>query len=151
MSKDLENYECDGQTDIFDFLEPPEGFKCDTCRFYRDRRWRIKADEPPVMFCILNATGIKPYETFSPVIDCESYKPDDNKFKCCHTCEHCNSFMVCNCELTNNGEETPNRYHREGMPECKDSSDQFSYFDCREWDICDSYKPKSRLKDVELR
>jgi len=148
MNKALENYECEGQTEIFEFIEPPEGTKCLSCRFYKDTRWRIKAGEPPVMICVLKEP--KYNRNFRRVDVCNDYMPDDNKFKCCHTCKYVNTFSLNNCELAEAGEETPNRKHIEGMPYKIDKSDDFLYFDCHEWDICDRYKAAHRYKEQEL-
>lgn len=142
--KALENYECDGQTDIFDFIEPVGGFKCKTCVYYQDLRPYRKKGDPEKMSCILEHNPL--HKSFKPVIECERYKPDSRHFKCCETCEYGNCFCEANCWLVDKeNKETPNRHHREGFPDYgKD------YHDLHEWDICDAYKMNLRYKGQEL-
>lgn len=142
MNKILDNYKCEGQTDIFDFLKQPKGyFKCDTCVYYQCLQWRRKADEPLKMTCV---RAQDPLKDFNPVIECEEYMPNSRHFKCCETCEYGNCFCEDNCWLVDKEkQDTPNRHHREGFPAYgKD------YHDLHEWDICDKYKQKN--KNVEL-
>ena len=143
MKRDkFDDYVCEGQTDIFDYLKQPKGyFKCDTCVYYRDRRWYRREGERPIMTCF---RADKPYQEFEPVTECDKYKPNSSHFKCCQTCEYGNCFCEANCWLVDKEhKETPNRRHREGFPDYgKD------YHDLHEWDICDAYKQKN--KKLEL-
>lgn len=143
MNKALENYECEGQMELEDFIAPPDNyFKCDTCVYYRDVRWFRRADDPPNMSC---SRTDRPKD-FKPVVECEHYKPDSRRFKCCETCEFGNCFCEANCWLVDKEkQDTPNRHHREGFPAYgKD------YHDLHEWDICDRYETGRNYEKVKL-
>ena len=70
MSKDLEGYECDGQTDLFDFIDPPEGYKCNDCLFYKNLQCPLREGDPKT--CVKKS----PLEQFNfkPVLECKDYK-----------------------------------------------------------------------------
>ena len=142
MASVFDNYECDGQTDIFDFLKMPKGyFKCDTCVFYNDRRVARRKGERPIMTCY---RADDPLKEFNPVTECDKYKPRSSHFKCCETCKHGNCFCVNNCWLFDKeGQEMPNRHHRDGFPQIGNG-----YNDNHEWDICDSYEQRNKKDEL---
>ena len=141
---DFESYECEGQTDIFDFINPIEGSICETCVYLQDIRAIRKPGDKPKLTCT-RCDKHNPFGRFVPPDDCNKFRPAARFYKCCDSCCYGNLFCKDNCWLSDKeGEDMPNRHHREGFPNLgKD------YHDNHEWDICDKFK--SKFKGVELR
>lgn len=140
----FDKYECNGQMDIFDFVRPAEGYKCETCVYYQSflSNFSRLIDGKPSKSCVFYD---QPGKKFNPVVECNQYKPNTKFFKCCETCYYGNVFCKDNCWLVDKeGKDTPNRHHREGFPDYgKD------YHDNHCWDICDMYKTKDLYKKNE--
>lgn len=121
------------QSKLYDYM-------CDSCRFNK----RAPVLNSKINYLPEDHSCRKDTNRLTPVKLCTDYLPNADCFRCCHTCKCGNVFVKGNCDFDSNEVGTPNRHHRDGFP------NNNSYWDGRQFDVCDWYVPDDMYEDRKL-